>query len=471
MSRQITISPLHKAFVVSLLALVFGVFAPGLLRAAAAAEQPAHEQAAAHEAHAADHHDEHGDAHGDAHSDAHAADHGDAHAADHADAHAADHSDAHAADPCAAHDHHADEHGHSAEYDPTPMILHHIGDANEWEIFHGFTIPLPVIAYVKGQGLEVFLSSRLHGGHTAYNGFIMNHGRLMRVEEPGFPSGEVELEGGGHFISDPETEKALLCYQGQAYTASRHDLVRDGFAYPWFDFSITKNVATLLLVALIMVLLFFSVAAAYKRRAGKEPRGLQAFMEPLIAFVRDNIALPNLGKNAERFMPFLMTVFFFIWIGNMVGQLPFISNPNLTGNITVTLTLALITFVLTNLNGTRSYWHHTLTAPGTPAFVKPILIPIEVFGLFTKPIALMIRLFANITAGHIIVLSLTALIFVFGKAGQSLPGSLGGAALAIPFVLFMGLIELLVAFLQAFIFTMLSALFIGMALEDHSEHH
>lgn len=370
------------------------------------------------------------------------------------------------ADPCAHHGAHGEE---GAGYDPTPMILHHIADANEWEIWHGATVPLPCIAWVKGEGLKVFLSSKLEHGHRAYDGFIMNHGRLMRVEEDGFPSGKVDLHNDGHFLTDEETGKALLCYEGQVFHAGRHDLVRDGFAYPWFDFSITKNVATVFLVAIIMLWIFLAVAAAYRRRAGLEPRGLQAFMEPIFTFVRDEIAEPNLGKNADRFLPYLMTVFFFIWIGNMLGQLPFIANPNLTGNITVTMGLALLTFVLTNVSGTKHYWHHLLTAPGTPGFVKPILIPLEIFGLFTKPFALMVRLFANISAGHIIVLSLTALVFVFGNLGESLPGSMAGAAVAIPFTLFMGLIELLVAFLQAFIFTMLSALFIGMALDEG--HH
>jgi len=462
--------------ITSVFAVAMGVFSPVLALAEQADHGTAQHSTTDHAAAQAA--DAHGAVQGGAAhaTDAHAA--GDAHAADAhaADAHAADAAhgdDAHANDPCAASHGEHGGHGEGSEdgYDPTPMILHHIADANEWEIFHGATIPLPCIAYIKGEGIKFFMSSKLEGGHRAYDGFIMNHGRLMRVEGEGFPSGKVDLHNDGHFMTDEATGKALLCYNNQVYTAGRHDLVRDGFAYPWFDFSITKNVAAMFLVAIIMIWVFMAVAAAYRRRVGMAPKGLQAFIEPLVNFVRDDIAVPNLGKNADRFMPFLMTVFFFIWIGNMIGQLPFISNPNLTGNITVTLALSLITFILTNINGTKSYWHHNLTAPGTPAFVKPILIPIEIFGIFTKPFALMIRLFANITAGHIIVLSLTALIFVFGNLGQSIPGSLGGAAVAVPFVLFMGLIELLVAFLQAFIFTMLSALFIGMAVEDHSEHH
>jgi F-type H+-transporting ATPase subunit a len=393
--------------------------------------------------------------------DKHSADHADHAEHGHDDTDHAEHHD----DPCGLH---AAHHTEDEDYDPAPAILHHIADANEWHITEGVTIPLPCIAFVKGEGLKMFMSSIFHHGENAHDGFIMNHNRLMKIEEQDFPMGDVHLHNEGHFVVDEESGKALLCHEGQIYHASRHDVIRNGFSFSWFDFSITKNVATLFITALIMIFLFMSVAGAYRRRAGLEPRGLQNFMEPLIEFVRDDIAIPNLGDRAPKYLPYLMVVFFFIWIANMLGQLPFIGNPNLTGNITVTLVLSLITFVLTNINGSKDYWVHTLTAPGTPFLVKLILVPIEILGVFTKPFALMIRLFANISAGHIIVMSLVSLIFVFGNVGQSLPGSIGGAALAVPFVIFMGLIELLVAFLQAFIFTMLSALFIGLATETHA---
>ena len=167
-------------------------------------------------------------------------------------------------------------------------------------------------------------------------------------------------------------------------------------------------------------------------------------------------------------MPYLLSMFFFIWLNNLLGLLP--GAANVTGNISITLVLALFTFVMTNLNGNKYYWGHVFNTPGVPRWLSPIMVPVELLGLLTKPFALMIRLFANITAGHIIIMSLISLVFVFGNLGQSLGGSIAGAALAVPFVIFMGLIELLVAFLQAFIFTMLSALFIGLATESHDHH-
>ena len=276
----------------------------------------------------------------------------------------------------------------------------------------------------------------------------------------------------GHFAHETDAsgkEWAVFCHEGQKYRAGRHDLMAQGFSFAWIDFSITKNVVALFLLAIIMLWLFLAVAAAYRRRAGMEPRGVQNFIEPLIEFVRDDIVEPTLGPKSEKYLPYILTVFFFIWIGNMLGQLPFIANPNLTGNISLTLGLALITFILTNIGGNAHYWKHILIAPGTPFLVKLILVPIEVIGILTKPFALMVRLFANITAGHVILLSLTSLIFVFGNLGESVAGASGGAVIAILFGIFMGLIELLVAFLQAFIFAILSALFIGMAVEDHPE--
>src|SRR5690606_36533171 len=225
------------------------------------------------------------------------------------------------------------------------------------------------------------------------------------------------------------------------------------------NFSITKNIFTILLSSTILAVLFLSVASAYRKREGKAPKGFQSFVEPIILFVRDDIAKPNLGYKYERYMPYLLTVFFFIWFNNMFGLVPFLQGgANVTGNIAVTFVLAIITFLITAFSGNRYYWAHVFK-PNVPWWLYPLMVPVEILGLFTKPFALMIRLFANITAGHILVLSLLGLIFVFNTVAI--------APVSIAFAVFIGLIELLVAFIQAFIFTILSALFIGLAIEEH----
>jgi F-type H+-transporting ATPase subunit a len=215
-------------------------------------------------------------------------------------------------------------------------------------------------------------------------------------------------------------------------------------------------------IAVIAILLVFSsVAGAYKKRVGLAPKGLQSFAEPLIIFIRDDIARPNIGYKYEKFMPLLLTIFFFIWFNNLLGLIPiFPGSANVTGNIAVTMVLAAIVLVVVNLNGNKYYWSH-IFKPDVPFWLLPIMWIVEIIGIFSKPFALMIRLFANITAGHIIVLSLVSLIFIFK--------SLAIAPVSVAFVLFMSVLELLVAFLQAFIFTMLTALFIGTAVEEH--HH
>jgi F-type H+-transporting ATPase subunit a len=219
----------------------------------------------------------------------------------------------------------------------------------------------------------------------------------------------------------------------------------------------------MMIMAVVLILVFTSVARSYKKNPGR-PRGLQAFMEPLILYVKDEIVYPNLGKKTDKFLPYLLTVFFFILFNNILGIIPiFPGNANVTGNIAVTMTLALFTFLMINLNGNKHYWKHTLWMPGVPVFVRPILAVVELMGMIVKPVALTIRLFANITAGHIIILSLVSLIFIFE--------SLTMAPVSFIFVLFMNCLELLVAFLQAYIFTMLSALFISMAVEDHDHEH
>ncbi len=319
-------------------------------------------------------------------------------------------------------------------YDPKEFAMHHVADAHEWHIVGNVSIPLPCI--VIHNGLHVFMSSSMPEAH---------HG--------------VSVEG---------DEIPHQTYQGFYFNESGKIVHEDGGFV--LDLSVTKNVATLILVSILLILTFTSVAKAYKRRDGMAPTGMQNLMEMLILFVRDEVVKPNLGNKSDRYLPFMMTVFFFIWFSNMLGLIPFIANPNLTGNIAVTSALALMTFLLTNLHANKYYWGHIFNPPGVPGWVKIILVPIEFLGIFIKPVALMIRLFANITAGHIIIISLVGLIFIFGKAGENLGAGLGASAVAVPFAIFMSFLELLVAFLQAFIFTMLSALFISLAQEEHHEH-
>jgi F-type H+-transporting ATPase subunit a len=225
----------------------------------------------------------------------------------------------------------------------------------------------------------------------------------------------------------------------------------------------TKAVVGMLSAAIIGLLIFISLSRSYKKSGISHPRGIQSFLEPVILFVRDDIAIPNLGHKYEKYMPYLLTAFFFILINNLMGLIPFPPpfGANVTGNIAVTFVMAACTFLITQFSGNKTYWKHIFAAPGVPFWLLPIMIPVEIIGLFSKPFALMIRLFANITAGHIIVLSLVCLIFIFN--------SLSVAPVSILFVIFMDFLELLVAFLQAYIFTLLSALFISMAIPE--EHH
>jgi F-type H+-transporting ATPase subunit a len=228
------------------------------------------------------------------------------------------------------------------------------------------------------------------------------------------------------------------------------------------DFSITKNVASLLFGATLILILFFSAARSYKKNPNGAPRGLAGFVEPLVVFVRDDIAKNNIGHHYKRFVPLLLTIFFFIWINNLLGLVPFFpGGANVTGNIAVTMVLAVVVFVVTNVNGNKHYWGHIFWMPGLPVAVKPLLAIVEFIGIFTKPFSLMIRLFANITAGHIIVLSLVSLVFIFETVWVS-PAS-------VLLTLFISVLELLVAALQAYIFTLLTALYIGAAM--HEEHH
>lgn len=310
-------------------------------------------------------------------------------------------------------------------FDVGQMITHHISDDRGWEFAEGVKLHLPIILYSQDRGLEVFSSSYVSEG-AIYNGYKSEHGHMHRVDAAGKPDHEAKV----------------------------------------YDFSITKNVASLLVSAIILIVIFTTVAKGYTTNRGKAPKGLQAFLEPIVMFVRDDIAKPNLGPKYARYLPYLLTLFFFILINNLLGLLP--GGANLTGNIAVTLVLAVLTFLVTNFSGNKQYWLHLVKPTGVPWPLLIIMIPVEVVGLFMKPISLMVRLFANITAGHIIILSLLALIFIARNLGGVGMGW-GISLIVVPFTLFMSLIELLVAFLQAFIFTLLTSMYIGSAIEDNHE--
>ncbi|MGB4397927.1 MAG: F0F1 ATP synthase subunit A [Daejeonella sp.] len=330
--------------------------------------------------------------------------------------------------------------GAEEEENISQVILHHIADSHEWHFFGDVSLPLPVILYSEN-GLVTFLSNKF--GHNDHGTEVFEANGTKLVNYHGkfyYPSAQKSADG----------------------TYIAHDAKGDILNSKPFDISITKNVVSLLISVTVLLIVFIGIANAYKKREGKAPKGLQSILEPIILFVRDDIAKPQLGHRYKGFMPYLLTVFFFVWLNNLMGLIPFFpGGANLTGNIAVTMMLALCTFVITTVNGNKNYWGHVFT-PHVPWWLYPLMIPVEIIGLFTKPIALMIRLFANITAGHILILSLISLIFIIK--------SVLVAGVAIPFVLFISVIELVVGFIQAFIFTILSALFIGMAVEEHAEH-
>ncbi len=381
------------------------------------------------------------------------------------------------------HDEHGGEAGHGShdegDYDPVGTVMGHIADANEFHVWKGVHIPLPLILYAPGQGWTTGLSSMFEHGHTAVDGYVLNHGRVNRVADPSFPKGEVHIEGITH-----KTEKAgekdkdvyYAIHEGREYRLDPPSTVDGGFLgggiTSFYDFSITKNVFTMILAALLLIWLFSAVARGYEKNIHKAPSGIQSFIEVFFVFIRDEVTKPMIGpKHYERFQPFIMTLFFFILFCNLLGLVPFFpGSANVTGNLAVTLTLAVFTFLVVNLNGKKDYWEHVFWMPGIPAWVKVILTPVEVLSLFIKPFSLMIRLFANISAGHIIILSLIGLVFLFGDNGRSVGGAAGGAVIGGLFTAFMNLIELLVAFLQAFIFAILTASYIGAAVEEHHHH-
>lgn len=330
--------------------------------------------------------------------------------------------------PAAAHEPAA----HEAEaFNVTETILDHIKDDHSWHLWGHTSLSLPVILYTP-KGFEFFSSAKFMNEH---------HEQIMYKGNYDYKiiAGKIKIVDATEAV-DVEASKGL------------------------WDFSITKNVASLFVSVFILLTVLLTAAGAYKKTGiTTAPKGVQSFMEPIVLFVRDEVAIPNIGKKKfAKYMPFLLTIFFLVLVNNFLGLVPFFpGGANVSGNIAFTMTLAVCVFVVVNLSANKNYWEHIFWMPGMHWSMKLFLAPIELIGVFTKPISLMIRLFANITAGHILVLSLICLIFIFKTVYAS--------AIAVPFAVFIGMIELLVAFLQAYIFTMLSAMYIGMATEEH--HH
>lgn len=314
----------------------------------------------------------------------------------------------------------ADEHG--GKFKASEVILHHVMDDHIWHLWDGKggTIYLPVIVYSAERGVDVFSSHNFYDENhnvVQYNGYKLDHNHI--------------------YLAD--SGKAVL------------------------DLSITKNVAMLLINAALLLLIFTAVAKGYSKNRGRAPRGVQSFFEPIILFVKDEVVKPNIGPRYEKFLPYMLTLFFFILFGNLLGLLP--GAGNLTGNIAVTLVLAVLTFIITNVSANRAYWAHIFWTPGVPLPLRLIILPVEIVGIFTKPISLTVRLFVAITAGHIVLLSLICLAFIF----KSYWVGAGSTVM----ILFISLIELLVAGIQAYVFTLFSSLYIGMAIADHGhdDHH
>jgi F-type H+-transporting ATPase subunit a len=331
----------------------------------------------------------------------------------------------------------------SEEFNAGKFIIEHVSDSYDWHVVSfgekHISIPLPVIFFSKnpelheGKSLHVFMSSKFHHGHDDYKGFRISHSKE-------FEGKIVELDASGTEIGKP------------------------------LDFSMTKVVAEILLTVVILLWIFISMAAKATKNRDKAPSGMQNLLEPVILFIRDQVAKPTIGdKKYEKYMPFLLSLFFFILLENIIGLIPFPPfGANVTGNISVTMVLALFTFVITTFSGNKHYWKEIYN-PDVPWWLKfpiPLMPIVELTGLITKPFVLMVRLFANMMAGHMIITVFVSLIFIFGSIMGAAAG-FGVSPLSIAFSVFIMLLDVLVSFIQAYVFTLLSALYIGMASAEH----
>ncbi|MCB0743503.1 MAG: F0F1 ATP synthase subunit A, partial [Ignavibacteriae bacterium] len=307
-------------------------------------------------------------------------------------------------------------HEEEESFDPQEMIMHHVKDAHDFHLWdwngHSVSIPLPIILWTDS-GLTTFMSSAFHHDDTGKTIVEANGNKFVKIHE-----------------------KIYQLNQGESTVTFDEEHHPTNAVKP-FDFSITKNVFAMWISVVVLILLFTTAARNYKKTENNVPTGIAGFLEPLIVFVRDEIAIPMIGEHTyKKYMPYLLTIFFFIWINNIFGLIPIINGANVSGNIAFTMTLAVFTFIITTFVGNKNYWKHIFWMPGVPVPMKIFLAPIELIGMFVKPISLMIRLFANITAGHIIVLALMSLIFVFK--------SMAVVPVSVLFSLFISVIEIIV---------------------------
>jgi F-type H+-transporting ATPase subunit a len=333
--------------------------------------------------------------------------------------------------------------------DPAKIILEHVGDAHE---FHFWTfnkkpvsLPLPVILYSPEKGWSVFMSSRFEHGEQTYDNYRLLHEKYIeknKLDEKVYKAGKiVAVDANGAIDASVKV----------------------------YDFSLTRNVTQMLISVILLIWIMNSISDKYKSGQGVKtaPSGLQGAVEPVVVFVRDEVGKANLGDNYGKYMPFLLTVFFFILINNLIGLIP--GTANVTGNIAFTAVLGIISFIVIMFSTGKHYWGHIVNPP-VPLGVKPIMILVEIMGIFTKPFALIVRLFANMISGHIIILSFIILIFIFGAMNTAL--GWGTSPFFVLLSVFIYLIEILVAFIQAYIFANLTAVFIGQSFEGgHEEGH
>lgn len=350
----------------------------------------------------------------------------------------------------------ADEKG--GAFNANEVIFGHVMDAHQFHFFswvdgqgqqHHAIIPLPVILYEPGRGFAFFSSSKFHHGEEAYDGYRMvTESYRENLKEKGMQDDQIRLLQDEQIVAVDANDQPI---PGKKV----------------YDLSITRNVVQMFIALAILVWLMMSVAGRYRTGQGltSAPKGWQNAIEPVVTFMRDEVAKPNIGHHYKKYMPLLLTIFFFILINSVFGLIP--GSANVTGNIAFTATLGVLSFLVITFSANRHYWKHIFWPP-VPHGVKVIMIPVEILSVFTKPFALIIRLFANMLAGHIIIICLISLIFIFGHMSAGV--GISFSPISIAFAVFIYVIEVLVAFIQAFIFTNLTAVFIGQATEDHHQH-